>query len=81
MSGNYNHNQPGGVWYLPRIKALSYSWAELSGFSGAMHASAEAGSLKNLVDRQSMPMIRAIPKSHDAAYMCGHAPYVASMSK
>ena len=39
----HNNGQPGGVWYRVEDKALSYSWAHMSGFAGAMHATASGG--------------------------------------
>jgi hypothetical protein len=69
-----NHNQPGGVWYLPKAKALSYTWTAPQGFSGAMTSTAMAGSLKNALHLNYAPMVRAVPKAPMDAYMTTAVP-------
>lgn len=67
----FSHNQPGGVFYLPTQKSLSYSWAHMSGFTGAMHATASGGGCRAATLMHAAPMVRAVPKLNNEPYMSG----------
>jgi hypothetical protein len=68
MSG-FAKTTPGGVWHNVNSKALSYGWASIDGFGGAMHHTAVAGGLRHSLLFHHAPMILARQKPDNAPYM------------
>lgn len=70
MAG-FQNNTPGGLWMNVGSKAFSYGFAKVDGFGGSMHAIALAGGIRNHLLYHHSPMICAVPKPENAAYLSG----------
>lgn len=67
----FHQHQPGGLWHTANHKALSFTWAQMEGFGGAMHHTNMAGSIMHHNLYNHPGLVLAVRKHDQAPYMGG----------